>query len=238
MIWNNFKEFFHESWHVKMQPFIESKECDDIYKFLKFEGRRGKQIAPSSSNVFRCFLETPLDELKVIMMGMAPYHTFKNSQPVADGLLMGCSVNNYLQPSLEQFYGAIERELYNGLNLHGWKNPDVSFLAEQGILMFNASLTTEMNKAGSHMELWEPFTKYVMEEILAVTGAPYIFLGKEAAKYAKYTPPFGWSFEISHPASAAYKNTEWNSEGVFTKVNKILKDNNNFEIEWMQKLPF
>lgn len=235
MQWEKFKDLFHESWHVKMQPFIESEACDNIYKFLKAESKRGKNIAPLSLNVYRCFIETPLDELKAVMLGMCPYHSLRNGQPVADGLLMGCSVTGQLQPSLEQFYGGIERELYNGLNLKYDKTPNVAYLANQGVLMFNAALTTEINKAGSHIALWEPFTKYVFEEILATTGVPVIYLGKDAAKYQKYAPPFSYSFVVSHPASASYKNSEWDTEGVFGKVNRILKDNNDFQINWLQE---
>lgn len=239
MNWDKFKYNFHESWHVKMQPFIESEACDEIYKYLKKESQRGKSIAPLSSSVYRCFQETPLDELKVVMVGMCPYHSLRNGAPVADGLLMGCSITGLLQPSLEQFYGGIERELYDGLNLKYDKTADVTYLANQGVLMYNAALTTEINKAGSHIELWEPFTKYLFEEILATTGVPVIYLGKDAAKYSKYAPPFSYSFTVSHPASASYKNSEWDSEGVFGKVNKILQDNNNFQINWLQEFaPF
>jgi uracil-DNA glycosylase len=234
MIWEKFKELFHESWHNKMRPFVESKECDDIYEFLKKESKRGKKIAPLSPNVYRCFRETSLDDLKVVMMGMCPYHTFLNDTPVADGLLMGCSVTNKLQPSLEKFYEGVEKDVYNGLNLKHSKNPDVSYLAKQGVLMVNAALTTEMNKAGSHIKLWEPFTKYLLEEVLAPTGVPYIFLGKDASVYQKYIPLLTWSFVRSHPASAAYKQGEWDTEGVFTTVNKILKDNNNLLIDWLK----
>jgi uracil-DNA glycosylase len=236
MQFEKFKDYIHESWHEKLRPFIESEKCDDIYKFLKTESGRGKKIAPLSSNVYRCFLETPLNELKVVLMGMCPYHTAKNGVPVADGLLMGCSVTDKLQPSLEQFYGAIEKDVYDGLNLTYVKEPDVSYLAKQGVLMLNAALTTEINKAGSHINLWEPFTKYLIEEVIGYAGVPIIFLGKDAARYKKYVPPFTWTFTLSHPASASYKNTEWDSEGTFTKVNKILKENNNHHIEWL--MPF
>lgn len=238
MKWELFKDQFHESWHAKMQPFIESEACDNIYKYLKAESKRGKKIAPLSSAVYRCFRETPLDELRIVMIGMCPYHTFYNGDPVADGLLMGCSVTGRMQPSLEKFYDGVEKELYDGLDLEHVKNPDVSYLAKQGVLMYNAALTTEMNKAGSHIELWEPFTKYVLEEIVTPTGVPVIFLGKDASKYEKYTGPFSWNFVLTHPASAAYKQSDWNTEGVFTKVNKVLKDNNNFHIEWLDKVPF
>jgi uracil-DNA glycosylase len=220
-----------------MKPFIESNECDAIYEFLKKETKRGKKIAPLSSNVFRAFKETSLDDLKVVMIGMCPYHTMKNGVAVADGLLMGCSITNALQPSLEQFYGALERELHNGLNLKYVKTPDVSYLAKQGVLMLNAALTTEINKAGSHIALWEPFTKYLFEHVLDTAGVPFIFLGKDAAKYERYVPPFTWSFTLSHPASASYKNTDWDTEGVFGKVSQILKENNNYQITWLYEEP-
>jgi len=55
MNWDKFKEQFHESWHIKMRPFIESSACDKIYEFLKKESKRGKKIAPLSHNVFRAF---------------------------------------------------------------------------------------------------------------------------------------------------------------------------------------
>lgn len=240
MNWDKFSDKFHESWHEKVRPFIESEECDKIYEFLKKESKRGKRIAPISSNVFRAFQETTFDNLKVVLLGMCPYHTMSSiGEPVADGLLMGCSVTGRLQPSLEQFYGAIERELYNGLNLEYVKTPDVTYLSSQGVLMLNAALTTEINKAGSHMQLWEPFTRYFFEEMIATSGVPIVFLGKEASKYKRYVAPFTWHFELSHPASAAYKNTDWDSEGVFGKVNEILKQNNGYTINWLcEEAPF
>jgi uracil DNA glycosylase len=66
-------------------------------------------------------------------------------------------------------------------------------------------------------------------------GAPIVFLGKDAAKYKKLVSPLSWSFVVTHPASAAYKQTEWDTEGVFGKVNRILKDNNNFTISWLDE---
>jgi uracil-DNA glycosylase len=239
MNWTNFEQQFHPSWHAKMRPFIESEQCDKIYAYLKAESKRGKKVAPLSMHVWRCFKETSLDDLKVVVMGMCPYHTFKNDLPVADGLLMGCSITEQVQPSLSQFYGAMEREFYDGLNLSIIQNPDVSFIANQGVLMLNAALTTEMNKAGSHIEIWEPFIKYLFEEIINHLGIPIVFLGKEAGRYKKYTGIFTHVFEVSHPASASYKGTEWDTEGVFTKVNRLLEENNGFSVHWLDiDVPF
>jgi uracil DNA glycosylase len=125
MNWDKFKDQFHPSWHRFMQPFIESEACDNIYKFLKVESKRGRQIAPLSQNVFRCFQETSYDDLKLIMVGMCPYHSTKKGQCVADGLLMGCSTTGVLQPSLQKFYDGIEKELHNGLCVTCERTADV-----------------------------------------------------------------------------------------------------------------
>lgn len=236
MIWQNFEHQFHPSWWNKMKPFIESKECDKIYEFLKSEGKRGKKIAPISSLTYRAFLETPLDEVKVVIMGLCPYHSAKNHVLIADGLCMSCSISGSLQPSLEKFYEGIENEVYNGLALDHIKSPDLSYLAKQGVFLFNAALTTEFGKAGNHLDIWEPFTKYVIEEALGYTQIPVIFLGKEAAKFQRWVTPFTHTFVLDHPAYAARLNSTWETKGVFKKVNQIIKENNGFKIEWLQKM--
>lgn len=233
---DKFVPLFGDWWPV-IEPFFIMGGFDPIYEQLKKDSRRGKKIAPLSSNVYRCFIETPIDELKVVMLGFCPYHTFMDGNPVADGLLMGCSVTGKLQPSLEQFYGALEEDLYNGLNLRANKYADVSYLANQGVLMLNAALTTEMNKAGSHLKIWEPFIKYIFENAIAPSRVPVVFLGKEASKFKRYMAPLTWGFELSHPASASYKNTQWGSEKTFSKLNRIMIDEKRQLINWMSEDP-
>jgi uracil DNA glycosylase len=151
---------------------------------------------------------------------------------------MGCSVTGKLQPSLQYFYEGIEEELYDGMKLDYIKNPDVSYLAKQGVLMYNVALTTEHGKAGNHLDIWNPFAKYFFQEVVGYTGIPIIFLGKEAGKCDKYVTPFTHTFHLTHPAYAARMNTIWETEGVFKKVSKIVKENNGFSIDWLDTIPF
>jgi len=235
MEWKYFADLFHESWHKKMKPWVESEDCDKVYKFLKSESRKGKQIAPLSKNVFRSFKETTFGNLNVIILGLCPYHSFVNNKPVTSGLLMDCSNTGRLQPSLEKFYEAIEYELYNGMNLNLIKDPSLSYLAKQGVFLGNVSLTVERSKPGSHLEIWKPFMEYFLGEVTFGTGVPVVFLGKEAAKYKKHLGPLTRSFCLSHPASASYNSTRWETEGLFTKLNTILKESNGIEIQWIKK---
>ena len=230
--WTKFEPQFG-SWAYKIKPFFMNGGFDKIYEFLKHESGRGISIAPESCNTFRTFKETDIDNVKTVIVGLAPYHSFYNGKSIADGLCMSCSITGKLQPSLSQFYNAIERELYNGLSLEGYKNPDLSFLSKQGVLLLNLALTTSKNKPGDHVLLWEPFMKFLFEEVFDTIRVPVILLGREAAKIEKYIAPFTWTFKVSHPASAAYGNIDWSSEGIFKKVEKILLDTNNHKVEWL-----
>ena len=239
MLWDKFKEHFHESWHPKMQKWVESKECDGIYEFLKKEGRRGIKISPSSFNTYRAFLETPLDEVKVLLLGFCPYHTFING-PVADGLMFSCSITNKQQPSLQKFLSGIENDVYNGLNLNYNKNmTDLTPLAHEGVLLLNSALTVAMGKAGSHQEIWAPFTKYVLEECLAYKNIPILFIGKDAAAFKRYVSPLthGHIFEVEHTSFANRENREWETKGAFSKITQIVKQNTGKEIDWLNTAP-
>lgn len=235
MLFKNFEHHFHESWHSKIQPFIESKECDEIYEYIKTRSKKGHKIAPSSSLTWECFKKTSLSELKVIIVGLCPYHTFsKEGYPVADGLSFSCSITNKLQPSLEEFYNGLEEDLYNGLNLDYYKSPDLSYLAEQGVLLLNMGLTVEKDKPGSHNKIWEPFIEYFFDKVVGYTGIPVILLGKEAHKAERYITPFTHIFKCEHPSFAARNRVLWDTKKSFSKVNQIIKENNNYTIKWLR----
>lgn len=229
--------FLFGDWWDKIEPFFDEGGFDPIYSHLKQESALGKKIAPLSGNVYKCFIETPLKDLKVVLMGMCPYHSTYEGSPVADGLLMGCSVTRKIQPSLQQFYDAVEKDVY-GLALDAIKGPDVSYLANQGVLMYNAALTTQIGVAGSHMKLWEPFTTYMFKNVFAIERVPIILLGKDAGKFKEYIPKNGNVFVLSHPASASYKGEDWDTKGTFKKVKEIVKGQIDYELEWLDFVPF
>lgn len=236
MKWELFKEHFHESYHNKVRKFIESKECDAIYRYLKERGRKGVKILPDSLNTYKCF-QTPIEDVKVILLSYCPYHSMIYGIPCADGLAFSCSLTNKLQPSLITFYKGLEADLYQGLNLSYEQTSDLSYLATQGILLWNSSLTTEYMKAGKHQDIWLPFTKFMLEEVFAYTGIPIVFIGKDAQFYERYVTPLthGSIFMIEHPSAAARDNREWETEGVFKKLTRIVKQDNGYNIKWLKE---
>lgn len=243
--WESFAPKFHESWHKKIKPAIESKWMWDIYQTLKKDGQK-ERIVPDSSNTFRAFLTTDMTKLKCIWVLMDPYpRLYKDGKtPQATGIAMDCSnsPDGTLQPSLELFYDEMQTYVKRKVTRH----KSLDYLHEQGVMFLNSDLTCKVNKTQSHEGLWEPFMKYLFEEVLGQdTHLVYVLAGKASQKLEKYINPFCTIFKVEHPAAAAHKHTSWNSDGVFRKINDIMKDNKVDQIFWdyeewqdVKELPF
>ncbi len=234
MNWEKFKDHFDESWHIKMRPLIESEAVDKIYAHLRKRKKEGATIVPNTGDIYRAFRETPLDKMKCVILGMCPYHT----KGVADGLALSCSITNALQPSLSQFYDGIEAEQPGGFDLGYTRTPDLTYLAQEGVLLLNAALTTEAGIAGAHQNTWFYFTRHVLQMIIEDTGVPIISLGKPAQETLEGSDVRNPKFYLEHPSYAARQNRKWETKGAFTEVNKILMDSNGIRIDWLLHLPF
>lgn len=241
MEFNNVKHKFG-SWADHFKPFIESEDFDDIFKRLKYDKGRGKVICPPSEDTFRVFTETDYKDVKAIFVLQDPYPWKKRIRGedmfVADGLAMSCSNTGECQPSLLQFYDGMEKELCGGLNLDLVHEPDLSYLAHQGVMLINASLTVELNKPGSHLDVWRKFTIFFLDEIINryERSLPIAFFGKGAARYNRYVIPFHhWTKEVVHPAAAAHKGDKWNTEGLFGWVDTLLENEGSNKIKWFNE---
>jgi len=230
-------------WGPKFKRFIESEDMDKIYHKLKSDSKVGKKLTPDSKDTFRVFCEVPPEKLRVVWFLQDPYPSIKNGELVATGVALDCSRTKVLQASLEIFYDSMERELANGMDLGMIKDPSLDHLLKQGIMLINSDLTCEVGKSGSHEGLWKPFMRYFIEEILnkEERGLIFVLSGKSSQRLEKYINPLQhYIFKTSHPASAAYLGKNWDSEGIFGKINNILKQNNGeeYQIDWIDSVPF
>src|ERR1035437_3571924 len=232
MDWSKMKIKFHGSWHSKIQKFIESKECDKIFAFLKSRKEEGIEIAPSSFCLFKAFRDTNLDELNLIIIGENPYNKFVDGVPIDTGILFGA--NTRIQDDLQEFYNGMEKELYNGLNLEMIYDYDLSYLTSQGILMIPSSLTIEKDSEKGHNKLWKPFIEYLLTEIIGPTGIPILFLGR-SNQYIKLVEQSNYCFQLPLPK---FGNL-WETKGTLTKINEQLWTNSKDLIFWRNLvLPF
>lgn len=236
MDWNNFKSKFHKSWHPYIRKFIESKQCDNIYKFLK---KQTNEIAPKSTLTFRSF-EQDLNEIKVVVMFDEPYSDKKGDIQYADGIPLSCEYVDKMHTHLNTFWNAMEKEFYD-LNLNMEKTNHLNFLTNQGVMFTSSSLTTEINAPGKHSNIWLSFNKYIIKEIFIKRNIPIVFVGENVLEqYRNILPPIFPYFFIKQAISDVKIGVPWKTENVFTRVNSYLYNNTVHEdVQWVNLgLPF
>jgi uracil-DNA glycosylase len=132
----------------------------NLKSFLRQEKDQQKKIYPHSADWFHALETTPLDEVKVVILGQDPYH-----QPgQAHGLCFSVKPGVKVPPSLVNIYKELESDLGVTPVKHGY----LESWAKQGVLLLNAVLTVEDSHANAHQgKGWEQFTDKVIETINA-----------------------------------------------------------------------
>jgi uracil DNA glycosylase len=179
------------------------------------------------------------------MLAQDPYpsdYKYENKLPHATGLCLDSSnsIKGKMQPSLEYFWEGISKELeVNDKIRKEYYTHDLTFLAKQGVLLGNRSLTIEKDIINSHKGWWDFFWKYFLEEVLIkFSGISVLLIGKDAQKLKSYvfnmTNPL---YMLDHPSASAKSGQLWSTNNVFSKINKSLELNNGlkFKINWKCK---
>ena len=209
-----FNKFAINGWDKVFRSFVFSSDFDDIITKLWDLSNDNKKFTPPLKQVFRAFEECPYDNLQVVIIGQDPYPQLG----VADGISFSCSNTNKLQPSLRFILEEVNRTVYNNeviiedLDLKIWSN--------QGILMLNTALTTEVGNIGSHYDIWRPFTTYLLDWLnINKSELVYVYMGKKAEEWSSMTDDTNIKYFVKHPASAAYNGSKWDSKDLFNKIN-------------------
>lgn len=153
---------------------------------------------------------------------------------VADGIAFSCSLTQKLQPSLKNIFDAIDATVYEGVPRKE-HDLDLSRWSRQGVLLLNTALTTQIDKVGTHYDIWKDFIMYTLDMLsLTNSGLIFILLGAKAQELESVITPAHYVLKASHPASAAYTKTTWDCNDVFNKANELLAKNNGpeYKIEW------
>lgn len=216
-------------WALKLRSFINSSQFTEILETLYNEREEGKRFTPPLKQVFRAFEECPVNDLKVIMIGQDPYPYLG----VADGIAFSCGNTGKVQPSLDQMFGAISKTVYPGEIVD--HDPDLTRWANQGVLMLNKALTCQVDKVGSHYDIWHDFVMYVIDMLsFTNSGLIFVLLGQKAQELETCITPSHYILKASHPASASYSKTQWECNDLFNEANRIIEQNNGpqFRINW------
>lgn len=176
----NEKIVLNENWKAPLQPEFDAEYMAELRSFLVAEKAAGKQIFPKGNEWFRALDLTPLEKVRVVILGQDPYH----GPGQAHGLCFSVQPGVRPPPSLLNIYKELEADLGIPRPRHGF----LEHWARQGVLLLNSVLTVEMAKAASHRgKGWEKLTDAVIRLVNA-KEQPVVFMlwGAYAQKKAAF----------------------------------------------------
>lgn len=171
-----------ESWRAALGPALETREARRLGGFLKAEEAAGKRIFPPRGTRLAALALTPLDRVKVVILGQDPYH----GAGQAHGLCFSVAPTVRTPPSLVNIYKELHADLGLPIPAHG----HLENWARQGVLLLNNALTVEEGRAGSHQNMgWEAITDAAVAAV-AAKPEPCVFMlwGSHARKKAERVP--------------------------------------------------
>jgi uracil-DNA glycosylase len=209
--------------------FFKEEQGKEYYQKLMNEVNKAYEksvVFPVKDKIFYAFSLTPLENLKVVILGQDPYHGVGQAQ----GLAFSTPSNITNPPSMRNMLKEIEDDVGSSV----CENGDLTPWAEDGVLLINAILTVEESKAKSHHKLgWEIFTDNLIKFIsLNCKDVVFILWGSSAIKKEKIIDKSKHHILTGvHPSPlSAYRGFFGCKH--FSKTNKILKSLGKKQIKW------
>ncbi|RDB41824.1 uracil-DNA glycosylase [Halomonas sp. DQ26W] len=215
-----------DSWCRWLGDEFQASYMQSLRAFLAAEKTARKVVYPHSSNWFRAFELTPLDRVKVVILGQDPYH----GPDQAHGLCFSVRPDVAVPPSLKNIY----KELADDVDFRPVAHGMLESWARQGVLLLNTSLTVEQGSAGSHRgKGWEIFTDRTIATVSA-HAEPCVFLlwGSHARqKKALVDTTRHLVLESPHPSPlSAHRGFFGNHH--FSQANTFLEHHGRQSIDW------
>ena len=216
---------FNNEWDEILSDLFSTEKYAEIREFLKKEYTENT-VYPDMYNIFRCFKETPYNNVKAVILGQDPYH----EEGQAQGLSFSVPNGVKFPPSLVNIF----KELKSDLGYDAPKSGDLLKWAKEGVLLLNTTLTVIKGLANSHKDCgWQWFTDEVIKK-LNERETPIVFIlwGANARSKKKFiNTKKHFIVESAHPSPLSCYNGFWNSKP-FSKTNEFLKSVNISQINW------
>jgi len=220
----------HPSWLEPLRPEFDSPYMAALRAYLIAEKSAGKRIFPKGNEWFRALDLTPLENVRVVILGQDPYH----GEGQAHGLCFSVRPEVRPPPSLVNIY----KEMASDLGIAPAKHGFLEHWAEQGVLLLNSVLTVQMGMAASHRDRgWERFTDAVIRLINA-RPEPVVFIlwGSYAQKKAAFVDSIDRGgrhlvLKSAHPSPLSAHNGFFGSKP-FSKANAFLESHGQKPIDW------
>ena len=215
---SNWDSFFNE---VKQKDYYQS-----LMSFLD-EEYKTKTIFPPRENMFKAFELCELDNLKVVIIGQDPYHEVNQAM----GLSFSVPSTTEIPPSLINIY----KEIYLEFGYKMKRNGDLTYLAKQGVLLYNVYLSVVASHALSHKRVEYEKLAIDLMKFLNNLDQPIVFMlwGNFAKQFAKYiTNPNKLVLQSSHPSPLSANRGGWFDTNQFKRCNEYLLEHGVKPIDW------
>ena len=215
------------SWNEFFKQIQGEEFCESLNKFLNKE-YQDYVCYPPRELLFNAFRLTPLDKVRVVIVGQDPYHEPNQAMGLSFSVPQGVKV----PPSLINIYKEIEQEYGIKMNT---SSGDLTYLAKQGVLLLNSILSVRAHQALSHnIAEYREFLARVLE-VLDHQKQPIVFLlwGGPARKLKAYLHnPDHLILECIHPSPLAANHGGWFGNNHFKKTNEYLSAHGLKKIKW------
>lgn len=214
-----------QSWKQALQSEFDKPYFAELVRFLHAEKSSGQVVYPPGRQIFRAFELTPLDKVKVVILGQDPYHGYGQAMGLSFSVPDGVPA----PPSLKNIFKEIEDDL--GIRMSG--RPNLEDWARQGVLLLNAVLTVRAGQAASHSGIgWQEFTDAVIRCINEnCEGVVFLLWGNFArAKRELIDTSRHYVLEAPHPSPLA-RGAFFGCRH-FSRTNDILARQGKTPIDW------
>lgn len=182
------------------------------------------EVFPPAEDVFNALRMTPIDQVRVVILGQDPYH----GAGQADGLSFSVRASVSPPPSLRNIFKEMEMDV----GLMPPSNGCLDAWAKQGVLLLNTVLTVRAHQANSHRNRgWETFTDSVIDCIDAGPARVFVLWGKPAQKKAARISGHHLVIESAHPSPLSAHRGFFGSRP-FSRVNAFLSEQKDAGIDW------
>lgn len=218
-----------KTWNEFFQSIQDKEYCINLHKFLDKE-YENHICYPPRQLLFNAFKLTPLDKVKVVIIGQDPYH----EPGQAMGLSFSVPSTVKVPPSLINIYKEISDEYDTTIDM---SSGDLTYLAKQGVLLLNSILSVRAHLPMSHnIKEYEMFFNDVLE-VLDKQHHPIVFMlwGNTARKLKKLLHnPSHLILESVHPSPLAANHGGWFKNNHFRLANEYLKKNKIKPVDWIR----
>ena len=219
-----------ESWRATLGPVLAGPEARELAEWLDGEEAAGKAIYPPRDCRLKALELTPLEAVRVVILGQDPYH----GPGQAMGLCFAVPQGTPAPPSPANIYKELTSDLGIAPPAHG----DLSGWARQGVLLLNTTLTVEHGQAASHAgRSWKVVTD-ASAAGLAERAEPSVFIlwGSHAqAKAARISALQGETRHLvirsPHPSPLSAWRGFFGSKP-FSRANAFLEAHGRGTIDW------